>query len=214
MDEDNTHRERRDALSQEWGQWLYNLLPQAVLFAIPNRPSLVDSWWKVVQPELLVLTGGNSWNQSSDRDETERRMVVIARENNVPILGICRGMQSLNVMFGGELVLDVHLETGENHVNHNHDVSLCSPIFVELVGSTHLIVNSFHDQGILLTGMAENFIPFALSPKEVVEGMYHETEEILAIQWHPERVSPSSEYDELIVQKFLEFRAFWKDTAE
>ncbi len=96
-----------------------------------------------------------------ERDGLELALVAAARDRDLPLLGICRGIQSLNVAMGGTLYQDIDDQTTAT-VNHrqqqvgyardatSHDVAIASgdnPIS-DLVGPEPLAVNSFHHQGI------------------------------------------------------------------
>ncbi|MBT4890680.1 MAG: gamma-glutamyl-gamma-aminobutyrate hydrolase, partial [Rhodospirillales bacterium] len=66
-----SYHESRDALAHDWHDWAAVSLPDAAIFAVPNSPGDVDRWWRLCKPELLVLSGGNDWGESSQRDQTE-----------------------------------------------------------------------------------------------------------------------------------------------
>ena len=136
-----------------------------------------------------------------------------AVRRELPVLGICRGFQVLNVYFGGSLIQD--LETAQVHRIHQdrevvHD-TLCVPgtFAWELYGE-HAPVNTKHHQAIrrLAPGLAVSQLWFdgCLPPREreealrraqagelaegthrcVIEGAFHRTKPILGVQWHPE----------------------------
>ena len=114
---------------------------------------------------------------------------------NLPLLGICRGMQLLNVLLGGTLIQDLPSRLGDK-ISHDdpdrsrdqlsHSVSISSesklhPIF----GRDQLGVNSFHHQGIARLG--EGLEAVAWSEDEVIEAVEGKGESFLiGLQWHPE----------------------------
>ena len=128
--DNTTYSERRDGLAQDWADWLGEVFPHAALLAVPNRVDGLDAWFDVVDPEALVLTGGNDWGDAPERDATERRLVARARAARIPMLGVCRGMQALNIVFGGSVVVDLPNLTKVEH-GYEVDVSYFQKHFKE-----------------------------------------------------------------------------------
>ena len=95
------------------------------------------------------------------------------------VLGICAGMQSINVLFGGTLIQHI---TGHN-VHADHSVTLTSGSWLnKYYDSDNIMVNSIHHQSV--AKIADGFTVTAVSPDGCVEAI--ERENILAVQWHPE----------------------------
>jgi putative glutamine amidotransferase len=159
----------------------------------------------------LVLTGGEdmdpAWYNadrspllnppSRERDIYELAIFAAARQRELPILGICRGIQLINVAMGGTLYQDLPSER-PGPVNHNragtrtdrsHAIRVTpGSLAAEALGEATLSVNSFHHQGIrelapglVATGWSEDGLI------EVVEGAEGQPW-ILAVQWHPEEM--------------------------
>lgn len=108
-----------------------------------------------------------------------------------PVLGICRGMQLINVFFGGSLIqhlpsANIHRWDGQDQI-HPAD---CLPgsLLSLLYGSTCLI-NSAHHQGVRTA--APGLTVTQTSPDGVIEGLEHSTIPVLGVQWHPERTGMS-----------------------
>jgi N5-(cytidine 5'-diphosphoramidyl)-L-glutamine hydrolase len=186
--ENHTYSERRDALSHDWGNLFdhFGLVP----VLIPNSLKDVTPYWKLGAKGLL-LTGGDSLGskmQPTQRDKTESQLIQGAIENGVPILGVCRGLQMLNRYFGGDSI-DVPGHVGKHAV--------------KLQDGSNMDVNSFHDKAVTLQGLAKPLRPFAQTEDGIVEGVRHESLPIVAIQWHPERASPSAAYDELLIKEWM-----------
>jgi len=164
----------------------------------------------------LILTNGNnvgeaikdnsksdSYSQSTEysfeRDSTETVLVDFARKKKIPILGVCRGLQFLNVYFGGNLSRNLKtLFPNEKHVAHNHIVTITDESMRNKLNKQQYEVNSFHNQGVQLTDLAKPLIPFAVA-NQLIEGFYHSSENIIAVQWHPERETPNLELDNFIM---------------
>jgi len=111
------------------------------------------------------------------------------------VLGICRGMQLINVAFGGSLHQDLIKDgvTGFSHSdtdrydNHHHDVTLVEGGALSRWhgGATRGRVNSIHHQAV--ARVAEGFVPVAHAPDGVVEAIWREVPGfVLGVQWHPE----------------------------
>ena len=178
VEPDNAYGERRDALDQRWASMLQAAGFHAV--SIPN--STTDDFPKLMErlsPDLIVLSGGNSIpvdgtvpeGAAPDRDALEAKLVDLAMSHGVPVAGICRGMQMLNVHFGGTL------RRGEGHVATRHP----------LKGEGPEDVNSYHDYGILPPDLAPVLEAMAWAPDGSVEAIRHRSERIAGIMWHPER---------------------------
>lgn len=212
IDEVN-YSERRDALSHDWISFLneFNILP----FPIPNCEKHIKSYLDVIKPDLIILTGGNtveiSKNDSTmqkngiyeSRNNTECKMIDYAIKNKIPLLGICRGLQMIQVYFGGEL--STLEKVPLTHVSKDHNVMISSRMFLERYRTEVITVNSFHNQGIYLNNLADGLLPFAVVPEDnTVEGVFHLEYPIIGIMWHPERKSPSSKFDKDIFEYLIE----------
>ncbi len=208
----NQHTEypdRRDALSHDWQLYIKNVFPDILLVPLINDPEYIIPWVEELKLDGIVLSNGNNWGSATERDETEQRLVEYGLSINLPILGVCRGLQVLNVLFGGKLVKDVTVSSGERHVATEHPVQIIEKSFKELSGKNGEIkVNSYHNQGVLLNGLADELVPFAITLNNVVEGFTHPEKPVLALQWHPERSSPSSIFDREIITRFFLKRSF------
>lgn len=117
---------------------------------------------------------------------------------DLPVLGICRGLQLINVCLGGTLWQDLPSQRpgGRNHRMERpynraeHPVSLTGPL-AALYGSQEIGVNSCHHQGIQT--LAPCLRPMALSDDGVIEAAFHPDQRFLwAVQWHPEFFDPVS----------------------
>ena len=207
--ENESYKERRDALSQEWSGFIENLFPNAAIIPVPNTLADVRAWADIIGADALVLTGGNDWGTAPERDATETSLVALFSDCGLPIFAVCRGLQALNAIHGGQLTTDLTDVTSVPHIARNHEVSVTGSVFQELAGGPTITVNSFHGQGVLASEVDDRFRPFATAPDEVVEGIYHCSAPVLAIQWHPERESPSSAFDSELMVRLFRDGAFW-----
>lgn len=130
------------------------------------------------------------------KDEIEIRLLRHALDRKLPILGICRGSQLLNVVNGGTLYGDVQKEKGSPraHIDYDHYDTYRHP--VSLVPGTPLArwyrhkalqVNSYHHQGI--RNLAPRFRPMAHADDGLIEAFYDpEAAFVVGLQFHPERM--------------------------
>jgi len=125
----------------------------------------------------------------------ERMLYAGARRRHLPVLGICYGMQLVNVLEGGTLHQDIRRDAG-SPVNHsdkrrpNHRVRVePESRLARALGSSSLLVHSDHHQAVART--AKGFRPVAFSPDGIIEAIEGNSEKILAVQWHPERMLAS-----------------------
>ncbi len=135
------------------------------------------------------------------RDALVLPLVRACIAERVPVFGICRGIQEINVALGGSLHYRIHQLDGKNDhrrpqredVTHeevfrpNHLVKFTAGgLFQSLTGCNEMMVNSLHGQGVDRLG--KELIVEAVSPDGVVEGLrYHDdTQFVVGVQWHAE----------------------------
>jgi gamma-glutamyl-gamma-aminobutyrate hydrolase PuuD len=132
------------------------------------------------------------------KDEIEIRLIRHAMRNRLPILGICRGSQLINVVCGGTLYVDVQKEKKSHvpHIDyHNYD-TYRHPVFLvprtplaAWYGEETIRVNSYHHQGI--RELAPRFRPMAHAKDGLIEAYYDPKADFLVgLQFHPERMLP------------------------
>ncbi len=151
----------------------------------------------------LILCGGNdidpkyygedvngSVQIDAMRDSAEWALAKAFIEKKKPIMGICRGCQLLNVVFGGSLYQDIpnageHSSFSDYDLVHN--VSVRRESFLYDMYGAKFAVNSFHHQAIKDVGTGLNII--ATTPdNQTIEGVSHRELPIFGLQWHPERM--------------------------
>lgn len=133
--------------------------------------------------------GVNMSTVSIERDEWELELFEISLELEMPILGICRGFQLVNIALGGGLVQHIR---GHKPSRRTPSATLYHPICGEAgnLDDRCQLVNSFHHQGVTEDRLASGLTPSALSPgDELVEAFRHQDGMPLrGVQWHPERM--------------------------
>jgi gamma-glutamyl-gamma-aminobutyrate hydrolase PuuD len=185
-----TYVERRDALAHDWSVLFaaYDILP----ILVPNAATDPSAYLSLDATGLL-LTGGDDMGPASQptlRDATEFRLLEGALARKLPVFGVCRGLQVLNRHFGGQ----VETSLPEPHVG-DHDVTLDN-------GAVQR-VNSFHNQGVVTAGLSPQLRAFAQTGGGVIEALRHPSLPVTAVQWHPERPSPSAVLDRSLIEEWL-----------
>ncbi|MHC4549147.1 MAG: gamma-glutamyl-gamma-aminobutyrate hydrolase family protein [Planctomycetota bacterium] len=182
---------------------------EALPVLLPNaaEPARAAGYLDVV--DGLVLTGGDDPHphlfgeephpgiEAVDlrRDRFEIALVRAARERRLPVLGICRGIQLMNLALGGDIYQDIPAQT-DSVVAHSqrtaedgpwHEVEIrAGSRLAQHVGAGRLAVNSFHHQA--CRRLAEGLVVAATS---VADGLVEALEDpgqpfFLGVQWHPE----------------------------
>jgi putative glutamine amidotransferase len=128
-----------------------------------------------------------------DRDRAEMALFRAFLQANKPIFGVCRGMQLINVALGGTLIQNLPPESLPFHGRAGHDlvhpIRTAEGLFLHQRYGSVLTVNSFHHQAVDRLG--EGLEVAAWSESGFPEAMLHRTAPILAVQFHPERMSYS-----------------------
>lgn len=141
------YSEKRDALSRDWPIFLEKLDVYPLL--VPNSISNVKEFLDEMKPNAIILSGGENIGENPERDLIESSLIEYGINNNLPILGVCRGMQILNHYFGGS----ISSSKNKNHVDTNHLIKTNK----RLGFKNNVQVNSFHDNIILKTDLSKNF---------------------------------------------------------
>ena len=187
-------------------------------YTIKNTDSILEL------ADGVILTGGEDINplQYNDtinlsvcedinyqRDTLERKLFDFAFKNKIPLIGVCRGMQMMNVVSGGTLYGDIPSQIGttvihRNNGEVNHKIALidtCSLIFP--LGIDTIIVNSWHHQALnimpnYLRVVARSFdgLPEAI----VMDKSIHPF--MIAVQFHPERLGKNNKIRQIMKNSF------------
>lgn len=176
------YEEKRDALSQDWVKLLehYNLIP----ILIPNNLSNIPLFLKENSIEGIILSGGDNIGDDKERDHTEKELIKFGIERELPIFGVCRGMQVLNNFFKGKIKVSVD----DSHVGNDHEVIISNDKISDILKQDKIVVNSYHRNIINLEDIGESLISFAINQKDnTVEGFLHKKLPIMGVMWHPER---------------------------
>ncbi|GED67156.1 gamma-glutamyl-gamma-aminobutyrate hydrolase [Brevibacillus reuszeri] len=148
------------------------------------------------------------------RDKFELKLLDKAVKRNLPLFGICRGLQLLNVYFGGTLVQDIErgYPTEINHAgffapksNIAHKVKLSEEhMLYPCFGKEELAVNSFHHQ--MIDKLGDGLEAAAISEDGIIEAIVHKQYPFLvAVQWHPEMMFETEQEQLKLFQLFVDF---------
>ena len=180
------------------------LFPMAEVADVPCLLPMIDGVLLTGSPSNVEATHFGATALSTDlldprRDKLTMRLVRESLERAVPIFGVCRGLQEMNVALGGSLYQTLHEQPGmldhrepenealEVQFAERHDVLLePGSQFAEWAGGMRACVNSLHGQGIHRLG--EGLVAEARAPDGLVEGVRVDGARTFAygVQWHPE----------------------------
>lgn len=150
----------------------------------------------------IVLSGSNDIEEPGEdirlRNDVERQLIELSISKNIPLLGICRGMQFIHHYFGGRLCAI------SGHVRSSHEIrsfpnALCTT-------EKTAIINSFHRYGIDEGTLSKELDVFARCKSDgSIEGIFHREYPIYGILWHPERdvVEQDADYNKDLIRHFL-----------
>ena len=202
----------------------------ATAMAIDATASAAQRAGALASMDGLLLTGGADLHPARygaedagseavqhDRDELEAAAFAAADARGLPVLGICRGLQAMNVFSGGTLLQHIDGHAGPGW---GHGPALTHPLrlvpgtrFARILAPTNvgggvLTVNSYHHQAVLPANLAPGYVPAAWSPSpsgdvveafEAPEGPFR-----MAVQCHPERTESTPKAFERLFAFFVD----------
>ena len=206
------HGDVRDVIEQNYINYFESL--KINLIPVSNKTTNLNKYFDL-PIKGIILSGGNDigekWSGLSStssvdehRDEFEISLIKFGIKNNMPILGICRGIQMINCFFGGKL----EINNKSLHSIGEHIVNITN---TKQGNNTEVLVNSYHNQIISQNTLSKSLRSFAKNPVDnSIEGLYHPKLPIAGIQWHPERGNSKSVNKE-IIEEFVMEKGFWKN---
>jgi putative glutamine amidotransferase len=170
-----------------------------------------------IDPEVYgAARGGRLDRLDADRDATELMLAKWALDDGKPVLGLCRGIQLLNVAAGGTLWPDLAHDRPEsakhdffpsqgfarNHLAHPVDVKPDTRLAHALQGRLRVMVNSMHHQGIRELG--DGMVATAVAPDGVIEGLELTGDAFaVGVQWHPEMFASGDDAAGRLFEEFV-----------
>ena len=157
------------------------------------------------------------------RDQVELQLTRWALEDGKPVLGVCRGMQVINVACGGSLLQDVDHQS-ERSIKHDYFPTqgfardyLAHAASVQpesrlgrIYGSAEIMVNSMHHQGIRTLG--DGLAAPVVAPDGLIEGLEGTDDAfVVGVQWHPEMLIERDEGTRRLFREFVQAAARYRD---
>ena len=168
---------------------------KALVSLLDTLDGIVLSGGADIDPDYLAEEPLDCVSVNPRRDLQELTLVRLAADRQIPILGICRGIQILTAALGGKLYQDIKTQHDRPCIEHSqtiarglpsHDVQLeKDSLLYSFFGKETLAVNSFHHQAV--KEVPAGFRVTAVAPDGIIEGMESTAfRPILGVQWHPE----------------------------
>ena len=190
-----------DCLDTNWAELL---IPLGILpVPLPLIPAeAATDIWEMLKLDGLILSGGNTLVEYADktdapeslspeRDAYEKALLKAALSTASPILGVCRGMQIINIYYYGRLA-KIKGHGGSRHHLVAEDATNGFDFPSE--------VNSFHDCAVPRNGLGNDLISLAHDDEDNIEAFYYPQDKILGIMWHPEREHHPKESDQELIK--------------
>lgn len=135
-----------------------------------------------------------------DLDDLEIGIIEAAVRRKIPILGICRGHQILNVYFGGSLFQDIEHAERHRHIDTGDQCHICrtdrNGFLYDIYKQQDFCVNSAHHQAIKKPGNGIKIIQYC--DDGTAEAICHESLPVYGVQWHPERMCLKNARDDTV----------------
>ena len=177
-----TREEVRDCLDRRLVEFLTGAdltvvpVPNALVTGLVGEDKIAN-WLRKLNPNCIVLSGGGDVGEDILRDKTEQYLIAFAKRRQLPLLGLCRGMQSLCMQN------DCKLKKVQGHVRSRH----------QLFGEISHEVNSYHNFSI--DTCPTDFRIIASSEDGSIEAVRHRSLPWEGWMWHPERETPPNSVD-------------------
>lgn len=187
--QNESYPEIREALDIQWGKLFSTLSFLPVVL-----PYNVD--FKMYEFDGVVLSGGNDIGEFLFRDKYEKDLIKHCLKNDIPLLGVCRGMQIINDYFGGSL------KKVDGQVGIEHSVMVNENSKYASYLNNLKKVNSYHNFGIDTIGEGLKISAWN-EKKTVVKALEHTSKKIFGIMWHSEREKPFKKEELELIDGFF-----------
>ena len=201
---------------EEFGGTVRKLYPGVPDSKFADIDGLLLTGGPDIDPKYYGEEGHETTDINPDRDELELPLCKRAMEENLPVFGICRGIQIMNVAMGSSLYKDIPSQFTD-HLTHKilansndswHDIQIQrSSLLNQITGETIAEVNSRHHQSLKVIG--EGFTVTAQSKDGIIEAIEDTSKRfMLGVQYHPERMFKEPDSLELQEHSAKLFTAF------
>tara|TARA_Y100001968_G_scaffold119320_1_gene108715 strand:+ start:10781 stop:11410 length:630 start_codon:yes stop_codon:yes gene_type:complete len=194
----DTYYELREGLDVEWGS-LFKLLQYIPIIAQINYD--ISIYFKEFDIDGILLTGGNNLYRLDqndllkNRDVFEKKLLSYASNNNIPVFGVCRGMQVIADFFGSDF------KQVKNQVATRHILIVNSDSKYKDSLNAINTVNSFHNYGI--SNLSEDLLISATDNNNIIKAIEHKEYKVFGQMWHCERETPFYESQINLVKTFF-----------
>lgn len=184
------YNEPRDGLARDWYAFFQAIgLPNNWIL-LPNLGIATLDYMKVQQIDAVILSGGDDLGHDPVRDLSEQLAIQYCRKLQLPLLGVCRGLQLMCTEAGGKL----QAVSPEVHRVQRHTIHFTDAFPVNHSAKIqNTMVNSYHNQGLALP-LPEEYEAMAWFNGEC-EAIRHKQLRWAGIMWHPEREATCHERD-------------------
>ena len=197
-------------------EYVMTILAQGgIPLLIPSIPDRTHVARLLDMADGLLLSGGADlpeadddfpWGEQGRRHYTESLLLERAFQKHLPMFGICRGLQQLNVFLGGTLIRDIPEERPNALMHHQHLPGNIPVHSIKFQGDSWIAgvlenksirVNSFHHQAI--DQLARQLTAVAVAEDDLIEAVQYTGDSwAVAVQYHPERMQDDSSQQKLI----------------
>jgi len=177
--------------------------PQSGIFYdkdITNTPSLTEDGFNDMK--LIVdMCDGMIFQGGDEYFDYDLKVLKYCYDKDMPVLGICLGMQIMACLFDGEMI-DIGNMTHKQDEKYVHDVNIDkNSNLYKILGKENISVNSFHKSKIIKTALDI----VATSDDGIIEAVEDKSRKFfLGLQWHPERMSHYDELQDKVIETFIE----------
>ncbi len=190
LDKFGKHKELRDNIDTRFSFFLEKTGLTPIL--IPNNSNQLRLIFKKIKPNGIILSPGGNPKIKDERHKVENMLINYSKKNSIPLLGICRGAQVINLFFGGKI------KKINNHVRKNHY------IFGKIINNkVQLKSKCFHEYGIKENILGKNLKVLAFSKDGSIECFKHYKKKIMGIMWHPERFKKFRKFEINLIKNFF-----------